>query len=418
MNAMEVVTLKRLARMTGPIRTKDLPQRDRMPVPAVKGSFKNPYSTGRALHTMHERRLIDWENEDASRSPDTSCVEPRDAQDLSEPSKVHSPSPAADAAPGSVEDLAVPDAGPSSSLIAADISTNSRHDGLETLPPPSTPNYHPVPDDGSVPAVDGPQTPQAQLGPRIHFAIGEVSQTIFAKSSPFRDNLRVITGLIRKGLGFVLAAAGVWLATMFMLIVVFGFLNPPLSALMLIRMAGGQTIDQRWVSIEGISPNLVRAVISSEDARFCSHWGIDTDEIEAAIRRARGGLPRGASTMTMQLAKNLFLWPEKSYFRKALEAPLTLMIEALWSKRRIAEVYLNVVEWGPGIFGAQAAARHHFKKPASTLSAAQAAALAVSLPNPIARQPSRHGPRLRAMSRTVQARMRAMGGGANCVLGR
>lgn len=376
---------------------------------------------------MHERRLIDWENDDASRSP---VVEPHQAQRPAGPSELPpensvaaSATVPAEASPNpETNPEAVPKAEPSAALNAADKGLDTRDDCPDdcpaTAPSPTTPNYHPVPEDGSVPARDGPVALHAPTGPRIQFAIGGDPASAVADASPFRRNLDAIAGFARKGLWFLLAGAGVWLATMAMLIVVFGFLNPPLSALMLIRMAGGQTIDQRWVPIEGISPNLVRAVISSEDARFCSHWGIDTDEIEAAIRRARGGLPRGASTMTMQLAKNLFLWPEKSYFRKALEAPLTLMIEAMWSKRRIAEVYLNVVEWGPGIFGAQAAARHHFKKPASALTAAQAAALAVSLPNPIARQPARHGPRLRAMSRTVQARMRSMGAGASCVLGR
>ncbi len=383
---------------------------------------------------MNERRLIDWEDEDTSRPPGTSSSEQEERgqspiPDAGCPSAAHATThPVGEGAGTTARQPTsqVPEADP------ADLSPQTLHDERETAfapsepspspspsPPPRKLNYHPVPDDGSVPALDGRSSPQsnAPIGPRIEFAIGESPVSVFAQDSPFRRNLDAIAGFVRTGLWFLLAAAGVWLATMFMLIVLFGFFNPPLSALMLIRMAGGQTIDQRWVPIEGISPNLVRAVISSEDARFCSHWGIDTDEIEAAIRRARGGLPRGASTMTMQLSKNLFLWPEKSYFRKALEAPLTLMIEATWSKRRIAEVYLNVVEWGPGIFGAQAAARRHFNRPASALTAQQAAALAVSLPNPIARQPSRHGPRLRAMSRTVQARMRAMGRGAACVLG-
>lgn len=408
-----------------------------MLIPAAEAFCENPYSTGRAPHTMHERRLIDWEDEDTSRPPGASSSEQEDRIKPPAPDTVDTP--ATDVALGPPKEPAAPPeeapayepADQTPAPPVADPSVTAAADagaaypqgdmGVSPFPPrsafPSRPNYHPVPDDGSVPALDGPPPPNALANPRIQFAIGDAPASVLTPDSSFRRSLESIAGFLRKGFWFVLAAAGVWLATMFMLIVVYGFFNPPLSALMLIRMAGGQTIDQRWVPIEGISPNLVRAVISSEDARFCSHWGIDTDEIEAAIRRARGGLPRGASTMTMQLSKNLFLWPDKSYFRKALEAPLTLMIEAVWSKRRIAEVYLNVVEWGPGIFGAEAASRRHFKKPASMLSPAQAAALAVSLPNPIARQPSRHGPRLKAMSRTVQARMRAMGGGAACVLG-
>src|SRR6185436_4995918 len=123
---------------------------------------------------------------------------------------------------------------------------------------------------------------------------------------------------------------------------------------------------------------LQRAVIASEDGRFCQHHGVDWDEIEEAIERARDGIPRGGSTISMQVVKNLFLWPSKSYVRKALEFPLTFAIEMAWSKPRILEIYLNIAEWGPGVFGAEAAARYHFGKSAATLTPSQAALLAVS----------------------------------------
>lgn len=214
---------------------------------------------------------------------------------------------------------------------------------------------------------------------------------------------------------YAMIGLGVWFAAMVLLIAVFRFVDPPASALMLIRAAQGVDIDQRWVPLEKISPNLVRAVIASEDGRFCRHWGIDPREVLDAIRRSNGGTPRGASTMTMQLAKNLFLWPRQSYLRKALEMPLTLTIDALWPKSRIAEVYLNIVEWGSGIFGAEAAARRHFDRSAAKLSRRQSALLAVTLPNPLVRKPAAPSHLLSRMASTIEARVRNMSTADDCV---
>ena len=204
----------------------------------------------------------------------------------------------------------------------------------------------------------------------------------------------------------VLAVVG-FLALALLLIGVFRFVDPPGSALMVQRALFGETITHEWVPLSAISPNLARAVIVSEDGRFCQHWGIDFGELKAAIERAKDGVPRGASTITMQVAKNLLLVPAKSYARKAIELPLTLAIEAMWPKRRILEVYLNIAEWGPGIFGAQAAARHHFDKPARRLSDAEAALLAVALPNPFDRDASDPGPGTERLAQRIQARMQA-----------
>lgn len=215
---------------------------------------------------------------------------------------------------------------------------------------------------------------------------------------------------------YLLIALAAWFGAMVLLIALFRVVDPPTSALMLIRAAQGVDVDQRWVPLEEISPSLVRAVIVSEDGRFCRHWGIDPLEIRNAIRRSNGGTPRGASTITMQLAKNLFLWPQQSYLRKILEVPLTLTIDALWPKRRIAEVYLNIVEWGPGIFGADVAARRHFDTSPAKLSARQSALLAVTLPNPLARQPAKPTRLLNRMASTIMARMRSTPGAADCVL--
>ncbi len=146
-----------------------------------------------------------------------------------------------------------------------------------------------------------------------------------------------------------------WLIAVMLLIVAFRFINPPFSMLMAQQFLTGTAIHKQWVPIERISPNLTRAVIVAEDGRFCHHWGVDFIEAANAIRRASDGYPRGASTITMQVAKNLFLLQAKSYLRKMVEIPLTFAIELAWPKWRILEVYLNIVEWGPGVFGAEAA---------------------------------------------------------------
>ena len=202
------------------------------------------------------------------------------------------------------------------------------------------------------------------------------------------------------------------------LIVLYRWVNPPASTLMLGQWLTGTRIDQRWVPIDRISPYLQRAVITSEDGRFCQHHGVDWSEIEEAIERARDGVPRGGSTISMQVVKNLFLWPSKSYVRKALEIPLTYAIELAWPKRRILEIYLNIAEWGPGVFGAEAAARYHFRKAAASLTPSQAALLAVSLPNPLERTAGAPGPGLQRLANTVHGRMMASPGNAACVQAR
>lgn len=151
-----------------------------------------------------------------------------------------------------------------------------------------------------------------------------------------------------------------------------------------------------WVSYDRISNQLKRAVITAEDARFAEHEGVDWNAVEKAYvtNQKRGRPAKGGSTITQQLAKNLFLSPEKSYLRKAQELVITYMIEALWDKRRILEVYLNVVEWGEGVYGAEAAARHYYGIPAAQLNAEQSARLAAYLPSPKRYGRLRSGPYL------------------------
>ncbi|MCB1957192.1 MAG: monofunctional biosynthetic peptidoglycan transglycosylase [Rhodocyclaceae bacterium] len=165
-------------------------------------------------------------------------------------------------------------------------------------------------------------------------------------------------------------------------------------------------LDFRWVPYERISVHLKRAVVAAEDDKFVDHEGFDWEGIQRAIERnQRKGRPAaGGSTISQQLAKNLFLWPGKSYLRKAEEAVITMMIELVWSKRRILEVYLNVVEWGNGLFGAEAAARRYFGTSAADLGPYQAARMAVMLPNP-RRYERQFGPRLAAHAERVRQRM-------------
>lgn len=206
---------------------------------------------------------------------------------------------------------------------------------------------------------------------------------------------------------FIVYAAAAWLALIAFLILAYRVVNPPMSSLMVQQWLSGQEIAQTWVDIENISPQIVRAVLLSEDGRFCEHSGVDFDAMQDAIEKAGdGGAPRGASTISMQVVKNLFLWPSKSYVRKAIEIPLTWAMEFVWPKRRIMEIYLNIAEWGPGIFGVEAASQFHFQKPAARLNEREAAQLAVALPNPYMRDAGDPGPKTRRLASDIQARMR------------
>lgn len=176
-----------------------------------------------------------------------------------------------------------------------------------------------------------------------------------------------------------LALVALWLGG----IVAYRFVDPPVTPLMLLRLAEGEGLARQSVTLARVAPALPRAVIAAEDNQFCRHHGIDFDAIRDAIAEHEQGKGlRGASTITMQLARNLFLWPGGGLPRKAVEAATALAIDALWPKRRQIEVYLNIVEWAPGVYGAEAAARRHFAKSAAALSAREAALLAAVLPSP------------------------------------
>jgi monofunctional glycosyltransferase len=182
--------------------------------------------------------------------------------------------------------------------------------------------------------------------------------------------------------------------------IVYRFMPPPLTYLMVQRVFEGRGFERKWVPLEDISPRLVRAVIAAEDARFCEHRGFEFEAMKKAMEnnKRRPNRIRGGSTISQQTAKNVFLWPQRSYVRKGLEAYFTVLIEAIWGKPRIMEVYLNSIEMGPGIYGAEAAARHYFGVGADQLSATQAARLAAILPNPLKWRAAKPGPYVKRRS--------------------
>ena len=201
-------------------------------------------------------------------------------------------------------------------------------------------------------------------------------------------------------------------------VAVLRFVDPPLTAFMIGRYVEawgdgdrGFSVSYDWRDAGQLSKQLSLALVAAEDQNFPSHNGFDFKAIEKArANNAKGRKVRGASTISQQLAKNLFLWRGRSWVRKGLEVWYTVLIEALWPKERIIEVYANVIEYGDGVYGAQAAARRFFGKDASRLSAAEAARLAAVLPAPRKYSAARPGPYVQRRSRSIQRQMRALGG--------
>ncbi len=216
-----------------------------------------------------------------------------------------------------------------------------------------------------------------------------------------------------KFLFFVMAAALIVPAA---IVLLYREVPPPVTPLMLIR---GGTIHYDWVPMTKIAPVLARAVLTAEDESFCQHNGFDAVAIQKALDQylddEEDRTLRGGSTISQQTAKNVLLWPGRTWLRKGLETGLTVVIEALWPKRRIMEVYLNIVEWAPGVYGAEAAAQHHFKKSAAQLTAFEAAALAAVLPNPRKWNASNPGPYVRERTGVLQGRAARVGELAACL---
>jgi monofunctional glycosyltransferase len=228
-----------------------------------------------------------------------------------------------------------------------------------------------------------------------------------------------ITRFGRRALMVILVLALILLLLPYLITPIYLFVRP-ISTPMLWRWVTGARVERIWVPIEAVAPSLPRAVLAAEDAQFCRHHGVDLGEIREAIADARnGGALRGGSTITQQVAKNLFLWQGRSYVRKALEFPLALWVDFVLPKRRILEIYLNIAEWGPnGEFGAEAATRHAFGKGARSLGPREAALLAAILPNPIRRSAGRPGPGVRRLAGLYEGRARAASQTAECIQSR
>lgn len=196
------------------------------------------------------------------------------------------------------------------------------------------------------------------------------------------------------------------------------FIDPPFSSFMAIRVIDawregdfGFRLAYDWRDLDGMAPHVPVALVAAEDQRFAEHFGFDLKAIDRALEsNARGRKVRGGSTISQQTAKNLFLWSGRSWVRKGIEAWYTVLIEALWPKRRILEVYANVAEFGDGVYGAQAAARTYFDRDASRLGPAQAARLAAVLPSPKRYSAARPGPYVQRRTRAIERQMRQIGG--------
>ena len=214
---------------------------------------------------------------------------------------------------------------------------------------------------------------------------------------------RRTSGIIGRTIRWLfLAAVLLLLVGPIVVVAVYRFVPPPVTYLMVQRAFEGRGFDRRWVPISQMSPALVRAVMAGEDARFCEHYGFDFDAIQkAAAANARGKKLRGGSTISQQTAKNVFLWPQRDWVRKGLETWFTALIEVGWGKRRIMEVYLNSIEWGPGVYGAEAAAQKNFRVHARNLTAAQAGRLAAIIPKPLSWKAAKPGPYIRRRSGSI-----------------
>lgn len=232
-----------------------------------------------------------------------------------------------------------------------------------------------------------------------------------------RDRRKRGPGLLYRAVRLVLLAFIVFLLLPYILVVIYSadFIRP-VSTLMLGERLGGRAYQRVWVDFDEIAPVLVQSVMMSEDGRYCSHSGVDWGALNTVIEDALDGeSPRGASTIPMQVAKNLFLVPARSMVRKALEIPIAIWADFVWSKRRMMEIYLNIAEWAPGVFGIEAAAQTYFGVPAKALSRRQAALLAVALPNPIERNPANPSAGLNRLARTIEARAARSGAYIKCL---
>jgi len=229
------------------------------------------------------------------------------------------------------------------------------------------------------------------------------------KGSKKQPLLKKTTSLLSRILVWFLSVSVLW-------VLAYRFINPPMTLLMIERnierKSDGKDFktDKKWVRFEDISDNMKRAAVSAEDQKFLKHMGFDIKAIERAYAsNTKGKKIKGGSTISQQTAKNVFLWPGRSYIRKGFEAYFTLLIEILWSKERILEVYLNVIEMGDGIYGAEAASQTYFNKPCKELTKSQAALIAACFPNPLKWTPAHPTKYIRHKQRVIMQIMRRLG---------
>jgi len=218
-------------------------------------------------------------------------------------------------------------------------------------------------------------------------------------------------------LWFAVKAVLCLLAVIFLLMLLYRipFIHP-VSTLMLRDLVLLRGYERQWVDLDDVSPVLVQSVMMSEDGQFCSHDGVDWSALNTIIDDAMDGeATRGASTIPMQTVKNLFLWASRSYIRKAIEIPLAIAADTVWSKRRLMEIYLNIAQWGPDIYGIEAAAQSYFGRSASDLTRRQAAYLAVTLPNPLERNPASPSASMRRLAGIIERRARQSGAYIKCL---
>lgn len=215
------------------------------------------------------------------------------------------------------------------------------------------------------------------------------------KTTKKPNRLARVSTFLRR---WVWRGAAIGFMLVLFLVLLWNLINPPTTFYMSqeSRRLGG--VDHYWVPIEDVAPVMARSIVAAEDANYCLHWGFDVDAIRTAIEEGGG---RGASTLTQQVVKNVYLWHGRSWLRKALEAGLTPLVEAVWSKQRILEVYLNIAEFDEGVFGVEAASRHYFGVGPEELSATQAARLAAVLPSPKTRSASKPTAQLRRRATSI-----------------
>jgi monofunctional biosynthetic peptidoglycan transglycosylase len=244
----------------------------------------------------------------------------------------------------------------------------------------------------------------------------EVVPHVLEPSSVSPGERRLIRPHWRRIFRIALIAFAVFVLTPYLLTLVYVFADPPFSALMARQALTGGSVNYQWRDLDQISPNLIAQVIASEDGRFCKHHGVDLTALDRAAEAVADGKPKGGgSTITMQTAKNLFLWSRPAILRKPFEIPLAFFMDFVLGKQRIMEIYLNIVEWAPGVYGAEAAARHHFGKSAADIDPEDAALLAAALPNPKRRNAGDPGPRTEALAERLRRRAERERGVSFCV---